>query len=161
MSFDYFLGIDPGKTGGLVLLAGNGDFIMETTVMGTISEVINWLRLHPITKTMTYIEKAQAMPKNGAVSMFNYGCGYGELLGALAALNMPHTAVPPATWSKVMHQGISRSLPPKARSLAAFKRLFPGVDLKATDKCKKQHEGLVDAILLAEYGRLRHNGDIS
>ena len=38
------------------------------------------------------------------------------------------------------------------------KRLFPGVNLKATERCRKDHDGIAEALLIAEYGRRHYNG---
>lgn len=46
----------------------------------------------------------------------------------------------------------------KAASIILAKRLFPGVSLLPTDKCKRDSDGMSDALLLAEYER-RINGD--
>lgn len=154
MAFEFFIGIDPGKTGGLVLLSAQR-VILGKMPMGTLDETINFLSSVK-GQVLVVIEKAQAMPKNGAVGMFNYGQGYGEILGALSALGIPHLCVPPRKWASRMHEGIPRDLEPKLRSLQAVGHLFPGLDLKATPRCSKQHEGMVDAILIAEYGRQLH-----
>ncbi len=154
MAFDYFGGTDPGKTGGHAILSAKREVIAYMP-MGTLDETINFYSAVK-GSLLVMIEKAQCMPKNGAVGMFNYGQGYGEILGALSALGIPHITVPPRTWTKRMHEGIPRDLEPKARSLAAMCHLFPGFDLKATPRCKKHHEGMIDAMLIAEYGRLIH-----
>lgn len=49
-----------------------------------------------------YIERAQAMPKQGVRSMFTYGVGFGILLGVLAALDIPWTPVGAAAWKRAM-----------------------------------------------------------
>ena len=41
----------------------------------------------------------------------------------------------------------------KAMSLLACKRIFPDIDLIDTERCKKPHDGKVDALLLMEYAR--------
>lgn len=47
----------------------------------------------------------------------------------------------------------------KAMSILAAHRLFPGVSLLRTDKCKKPDDGMSDALLIAEYGRRVLMGD--
>lgn len=153
------VGIDPGKSGGLVHLGANG-VILDMTVMPLPHVLADWLEnlqkyvsLEPKIGLHIFLEKAQAMPKNGAVGMFNYGCHYGQIEGILIALKMSHTLVHPKTWTKVMHSGTAADKP-KIRSLEASYRLAPGVRFKEPESSsKKQHEGLVDAYLIAEYGR--------
>ena len=98
-----------------------------------------------------FLEKSQAMPGQGSVSMFNYGVGFGTLLGVLAALKIPHTLVHPKTWCKVMHQGTTAG-EAKERSLEAARRLYPQVEL-IRPRCRKPDEGYIDALLLAGYAK--------
>ena len=145
------LGIDPGKTGGMALLNNDGELIDRMPFDGLgIADIIKTMRGMPIKHA--FIEQVASRPGQGVVSVFTFGRGFGEILGALAALEIPHTLVRPQAWAKVMHAGTSGT-DPKARSLVAIARLFPGVDLRPTPRCKKPHAGLVDAVLIAEYGR--------
>ena len=41
----------------------------------------------------------------------------------------------------------------KSAALAAVEKIFPNRDWTANDRCRKAHDGIVDAVLLAEYGR--------
>lgn len=100
-----------------------------------------------------YIEKAQAMSKQGVSSMFTYGTGFGYIIGVCAAMAYPMILVPPRQWQKLMHAGADQSADPKDRSMQVALRLFPEVDFKATSRCKKLHDGLIDAVLIADYGR--------
>ena len=43
----------------------------------------------------------------------------------------------------------------KQDSITVCKRLFPDANLFRTDKCKKEHDGMAEALLMAEYAR-RH-----
>jgi crossover junction endodeoxyribonuclease RuvC len=143
-------GIDPGQTGGLALISQHG---IAVDVMPDISLFATWIgvqkrgwgNLH------VFIEKAQTMPKQGIASAFNYGRHFGELLGVLVAYSIPHTLVPPATWTRQMHLGCTADKP-KGKSLEACQRLFPEVNL-IPGKKRKPHDGIIDALLLAEFGR--------
>lgn len=154
MAFELFGGIDPGLKGALMVLDSNRQIVAKMP-MGTLDQTINFLSALK-GNLIVMIEKAQARPGNGTVAMFNYGQGYGEILGVMATLGIPHMMVHPATWTKRMHAGQSKDLEAKARSLKAVGQLFPGLDLRASERCKIQHDGLVDALLLAEYCRLTH-----
>lgn len=147
------IGIDPGKTGGLVCLDEGA--IVDMIVMPDHGRVIlDWLEEMRSGTMHVFLEKAQAMPKNGAVSMFNYGVGYGIIQGVLIDMECGYTLVPPRTWTKVMHAGASGT-DPKKKSLDIARRLFPGQDLRNPESklAKKPHEGIIDALLIAEYGR--------
>lgn len=147
------IGIDPGKKGGIAVLNERGE-IEGSVVMPELAEgVADVLEVFTKFKTHVYLEKAQAMPKNGVCAMFNYGVHFGELRGILVTYKIPHTLVAPATWTKSMHQGTPTNLKAKARSHMAARRLFPNADLMATERSKVPHDGLIDALLIAEYGR--------
>ena len=146
------IGIDPGKKGALVILDG------ENVILHQMPEDANSIVLilaEYTTDSHVFLEKAQAMSiggnKQGVSSMFNYGVGFGTILGILAALKIPHTLVHPKTWCKVMHAGTTAD-DAKARSLEAARRLFPSVQL-IRPRCTKPDEGFIDAVLIAEYGR--------
>lgn len=149
------VGIDPGQTGAVASL--DGQEIHEIHVMKDVYWFADYMeslkRTDP--KIMVYIERAQAMPKNGAVSMFRYGQHFGELLGVLSCLRIPFQTVPPITWTKAMHQTGSKSLSPKARSLQALQRIFPDIRLTdpTSERARVPHLGIIDALLIAEYGR--------
>lgn len=150
----YFAGIDPGKSGGAVLLSPCGQIVDKLINIQTGRDVLNFLNNHKDKQIFAYCEKAQAFPGGqGIVSTFNYGQGYGEILGILQALNIPFELIPPTKWTRVMFAGVPVSYKGKDRARIAVSRLFPGIDLRASSRCQRPHEGLVDALLIAEYGR--------
>lgn len=144
------MGIDPGQKGAIGLTTT--DYPMRIQVLEGVDyscfrEIIQEASVEHI-----YLEKAQSMPKQGVTSMFNYGVGFGHLMGWIDSLMIPFTLVTPQAWMKVMHQGATGA-DAKAKSLQVAQRLFPEIDFRATERCKKPHMGLVDACLIAEYGR--------
>lgn len=145
------IGIDPGRQGALCAIDEYGDIFFY--LLTDIRAVDRALSQFAPTTTSVYLEKAQAMPKNGAVGMFNYGEGYGILQGLLIAHRLPYTLVPPATWTKDMLMGTKATA--KARNVEAARRLQPDLSF-VPEGCRKPHLGLVDAYLLAEWGRRRH-----
>ncbi len=150
----HIIGIDPGKQGAIALLSKD----LKTVLFWLMSEVEE--RKSPPFEDIVkgygvvhaYIEKSQAMPGQGVTSMFTYGMGFGKILGWCEMLSLPYTLVPPRTWTKEIHKGVSGETA-KERSLHAAKRLFPGERLLASKNSVRLHPGLVDALLIAEYGR--------
>ncbi len=150
-------GVDPGKNGGLVILDVTGSLIAKSTMF--YQDKIEYdpiayqdFLLQNKVKHVV-IEKVSAMPGNGSVSMFNFGQAYAFCRIVPILLKIPFTLVTPQAWQRVMHQGLDKSLPPKARSLIIYNRLYPHICLLSTSRCKKPHDGMLDAILIAEYGR--------
>lgn len=155
------LGIDPGISGAFVLTNGieleswpmpiitNGKdkFIHYAGVLKLLCKLV---RAEP--SLHVYLERAIPMAQ-GAKSAFNYGKGFAALEIALETLQMTVTYVEPQKWAKVMHEGISSDLKPKAKSLIAVKRLYPRlVKLLPTNTKGRLLDGPVDALLIAAYG---------
>ena len=146
------VGIDPGKKGAICEYYEDQDIIkfypMDIDIF--IDLVKKWRTEMP----HVYLEKAQAMPTQGVRSMFNYGRHYGMLEGILLGASINYEAVAPQTWTSVMTRDYLGETG-KERALEAVKFLFPDVNLLATKRSKKPHDGFVDALLIAEYGKRR------
>lgn len=147
------IGIDPGKQGAIALLSNDPEtcffWLLADVERGIGMSFEEIIRRYDVQHA--YIEKAQAMPHQGVVSMFTYGVGFGKLLGWCEMLSLPYTLVPPRTWTKEIHQGCAGESA-KIKSSQAVKRLFPKEDLKGLGSTRL-HPGLIDALLIAEYGR--------
>ena len=95
------------------------------------------------------VEKVGARPGQGTVSMFSFGKSAGFIEGVLSALGIGYQLVPPATWKRTFSL-IGKD---KRASIATCHKLFPELDLKRTEKCRTESDGLAEATLLAEYAR--------
>jgi crossover junction endodeoxyribonuclease RuvC len=154
-----FLGIDPGQSGALVLLSPEGkilskaimpiDAVKDLDKQTTKSLFELFASVGPL---HIFFERIIPYAMNGT-SALTFGRMLGMMEQMIWDMKIPITFIEAAKWGKEMHQGIDADLKPKAKSLIAFQRLFPGVDMRATQKSKNQHDGLVDALLIAEYGR--------
>lgn len=158
---DFVCGIDPGLDGGLVVLDSRGELISKK-VLPTMNEtkgkrILDLRALREIFSLSGYLyfflEKVSAMPGQGVSSMFKMGRGFGNLEAMLVAYELPYELVTPQAWTKVMHKGMDKKMKAKERSLLVLKRSYPNIDLTPTERAKKPHEGLMDALLIAEYGR--------
>ena len=158
---NYWVGIDPGFTGALAVIERDSGPIqlydMPILILGKKKELNRPLLLELMYpwfrgSTIVAIERAQSMPKQGVRSVFNYAQGYGILLGMLSAFAVPHFIVPPTEWKKKMLAGL-----PRGKDTARFQamNLFPSV---AEQLNLKKHHGRAEALLLAEYCRLRSGG---
>ncbi len=150
-----YIGIDPGLTGALALLADDGVLVaLHDTPVLTLSrsrgsrveyDVPGMAGLvQPYTGLSVHVmlEASQAMPGQGVRSMFTTGYGYGIWIGLPAALQMPYTTVRPAVWKKALRLGKDKE---QARLRAM--QLFPSADLR-----RKKDHGRSEALLLAWYG---------
>lgn len=159
---DYILAIDPGLSGGLVTMDMKGEIIFKWIMpVYQVKKGQNSIDLNELREIFdeikgakhAYLEKVSAMPGQGVSSMFKFGRVYGQLESMLAAFQIPYTLVTPQAWTKFMHVGLDKKLKPKQRSLLVFKRIYPKLDITPSERSKKPHEGLLDAILIAEYAR--------
>lgn len=147
------VGIDPGKTGGIGWI--NGDTLEAgAATFPTVGKDIDlpgtWRILQDLEPSLVIIEKQQVLPKNGSSSNFQLGRRYGELMAFLAALQAPHEAIRPQAWKKEVLAGTAKD---KAAAIQYVTSRFPLVSLFETPKCRKPHDGMADALCLAEYGR--------
>lgn len=153
------IGIDPGLNGGLCFLSDSGRDI-QIFPMPKIDKLLDLNELYRIITSnifqRAFLESAGSRPGQSCVSTFKFGRVFGNVEGILAVLQIPFTLVTPRVWTKEMHEGISGD-DPKKKSLIAVGRLFPGIDLRGTEKSRVPHDGMVDALLIAEYGRRTMN----
>jgi crossover junction endodeoxyribonuclease RuvC len=105
-------------------------------------------------RSIAAVEKVGAMPGQGVTSMFSFGQSFGFILGVLTAFGIPYQLVPPRKWKTEF--GLINT--EKQDSVTVAKRLFPGVSLLPTERCRKESDGMSDSLLLAEYAR-RHFGE--
>jgi crossover junction endodeoxyribonuclease RuvC len=91
-----------------------------------------------------FLERVGAMPGQGVSSMFNFGKGYGIVVGVLAALQISFTAVRPDIWKRVTGTATA-----KDASRVRASQVFPASTALWP---LKKHHGRADAALLAYYG---------
>jgi hypothetical protein len=162
------LAIDPGHQGAFVLYDGKKLFkwwAMPLDKDGK-NKSVSYIKvvdlLNPIIKKYPdlhfYLERAVPMAM-GSRHAFNYGRDFCKLEIAIEYSGLPVTYVEPAKWTKIMHEGISKDLKSKAKSLIAVKRLLPKLvgELPVNTKGALL-DGPVDALLIATYALRTHTG---
>ena len=149
-----YIGVDPGLKGGLFAINGpySRQLVMPTVLVKNKPKldgikIVEWFNKFAGQFFVT-IELVHAMPKQGSVSMFSFGMGYGLIQGICLGLGLPYQLVRPQEWQKEMLKG-----QPKGSEYLVASRLWPDIDWRATERSKKPHDGLVDAALICEYGR--------
>lgn len=151
-----YIGIDPGKNGGICELRtfpqhremSDNLLILPYSDENLIEVCTSSKEKHEPIKCV--LEKVNAMPGQGVVSMFNFGQNFGFIQGVLKACEIPFELVPPQKWKKEFSVTGDKNT-----SIEVAKRLFPGVQLKASTRCTKDHDGMAEALLMAEYARRR------
>lgn len=170
------IGIDVGMQGAIAGITDEGNCVFRF-VTPTIGPEIDWDKFRkyltePVPRHV-FIELVHAIHGSSAKATFKFGGCFEGCKAILAGLNVPYTLVQPKVWQKMMYVGVQEIRKPnvlikvgkhagsskkgnrdtKAMSLIAVKRLFGYVDLKRTPACEGPHDGIVDALLIAEYGR--------
>lgn len=156
------IGFDPGKTGGLVALTGEGKLIghHRITTVGAASRnridgraISCWLAEQEFPgQRILVAERVSSMPTDGGKQAFSFGKALGTVLGIAECLGMAITEVSPVDWQKVMLRGHKRNPKPARKASCAlvagdlFPELAPLLRVKA-------NWGLADAALIGEYHR--------
>lgn len=161
-----YAGIDPGLTGGLALLDADGA-VLEAWPMPVllaprgrreyhVAEIRDTLERWRQGQVFVTVEQLHAMPARLGGSLANYNRGLSNgFAWMLQSLRIPFSLVNPATWQRRMLEGTAGS-DTKQRAVIACGRRFPAQDLRATARSKKPHDGIADALLIADYGRCAH-----
>lgn len=141
-----YIGVDPGKKGGYAITDGQ---IVSVYPWDDQKFVDDMATVMNTGKCIAAVEKVGAMPGQGTVSMFSFGQSYGFILGVLTAFGIGYQLIPPRKWKAEF--GLLNTQ--KQASVDVAKRLFPGVSLLPSDRCRKDSDGMADALCLCEYAR--------
>lgn len=154
------IGIDPGVTGGMAVLINGEAWAApmpvlasgpkgrnEVDVAAVVAFAVSEQDGNPV---MVVLEHPQPNPVFGAQN-FTFGEHYGFWRGLFAAYTLRVLTPRPQAWQKAM--GITgKGKARKDEAIALCAKLFPSVKL-VLPGCRKAHDGMADALLLAEWGR--------
>lgn len=141
-----FIGIDPGKGGSVAALMPDGTTRHSIFDVGIYNQIFRECRISgPV---FAVIEKVHSMPKQGVASSFSFGENFGLIKGLLYANNIPFQEVSPNKWKRAF--GVTSD---KQTSIDTAQNLFPNIDMRASSRCKKPHDGIAEAYLMAEYAK--------
>jgi len=146
------VGIDPGQSGGIAYIheSGAASFAYPMPVAGkeidghTIAALLREWQ-----PSVVYVEKVHSMPKQGVASTFKFGMGYGVIIGICDALGLPYRLVTPQAWKRQVLAGTTKD---KDAAISFVRRAYPHVNLTPGAK-RKPHDGMADALCIAEFGR--------
>ena len=165
-----YIGVDPGSDG-YISVIDNGEYYFQPIKDIPMLEIAAFVSGFKDTQCVAVIEDVHALHGTSSGSMFNFGMSKGFLLGLLIAYKIPYVLVAPKEWQngvwinadkeyitqkqklKSGEERTVRKIDTKPTSFNAALRLFPNVDFRKSSKCKKPHDGKVDALLMAEYAR--------
>lgn len=145
-----YIGIDPGKSGAVTVLAEDRDFCLvfeKETHRDIIEFLAEWRDNAPCSAVL---EQVNAMPGQGVTSMFTFGENFGWWQGVLESLRIPFELARPQKWQA----GLGKPQKLKGKELKKWlqeraQRKFPNTKITAK---------MADAYLLADYCRKIHHG---
>lgn len=158
-SNEYVLGVDPGLSGGLALLdlkyqSSAHVFPMPTRKIAGGKSEVDSVRVEKILAEhlicLAVVERVHSFPHQGVASMFGFGKNYGRVLALIEAKLIPIEQPLPQRWKKEILRDTKKD---KDAAVHYVKDRFPYLSLLATEKSKKPHDGIADAVCLAEFGR--------
>jgi hypothetical protein len=160
------LGIDPGLTGGLVLLNDDGT-VTAKHIMPTVAlkkgKMVDFFGLVDdlayLCPDLIVCEEAWGFgsaDRGGSQAAFKFGRVYQCILTCLDVYCHTHSGtryelVTPQRWQKELFGACPKGTDKKAAALQYVQRRWPGQTWIATVRCTTPHQGLVDAGCLAEF----------
>ena len=135
-----FLGIDPGKSGGIAIVGHDLESVSAYKMPDTERDLLELVRFVAEPGTRAVIEKVGATPQMGVVSSFTFGRSLGALRMALIASGVPFESVAPGVWQRKLG---CLTKGDKNVSKRRAQELYPSI---------KVTHAIADALLIATYG---------
>lgn len=140
-----YVGIDPGKSGAMAIIYEDGSHreivFQETDYMYELLALSG-------KKVKCVLEHVHSMPGDSKRGAFAFGENFGYIKGLLKAYRIPYELVNPQKWKREFSVTADKNT-----SIEVAERLFPGSDFRRTERCTKPHDGMCEALLMAEYAR--------
>jgi len=164
-----YIGIDCGLDGGIAVVDYDGNltdkYVMPVCKAGK-GRMIHIVGFHKTLEKIISVSDRNIFvienpgghaPSAAGLRSMTYSFAVAETIVSLLDANLSYAAISSRKWQSqfwtrpTMAKG--QKFDTKAAALAAADRIFPNQDWTANERCKKAHDGIVDAALLAEYGR--------
>ena len=145
--FKKFIGIDPGKGGGIAVIEGKTArvYACPETVENMATLIGMCLNNVSIYETRVYVEKVWAFPTDGRAGSFSFGRNYGQWQGILSVHEVDPIFVTPKVWQG--HFEIKKGLPKNIR-----KKILKQMAIDKYPNTKGITLKTADALLIALYG---------
>lgn len=166
MGKKYYIGVDLGLKGSIVIMENKK--IIEKHMMPVTASELNYIEVARILSKYRRLDTHVVMEKFGGFfgysksSAVSLGTHSGAVRAICNILKIPYTCVMPTTWQKEVWQGttiiykkvqgVKRKDTKKISAITAA-RLFPSDNFIPSKRHRVPSDGMIDAALLAEYGR--------
>lgn len=150
----WVLGIDPGKKGGWCLLAEDKSEIHagELPLAGQFYNMRNLIDTVDILTgppSLVVVEGQKARGTDSIASINVLIPGFGQLVGWFQCLGWPMVTPMPKVWKEVILRHTTKD---KNAAIARVQSRFPTVDLMPRPRMTTSHDGIADAVCIAEWG---------
>lgn len=158
----YFMGVDPGATGAAAFINESGQYICVCDYPGSSAGLANDLIRHiggtgpRATEVFAVIEQVHSMPEQGVASSFKFGMNFGIWQGVLGSLKIPYELITPQRWRRILDSSVPHNPTKEDLRLYVIQR-WP---VAADDLKRKKDHNRAEAILIAEYARLKFLGQV-
>jgi hypothetical protein len=157
-----YIGIDLGLNGAITIIHPDG--YIESAKMPVIGKLIDIPSLKYIIArkdAVVVFEDLGVIFGTSKATAFSMGYQVGIVEALCVSLNLPYHKVKAKVWQKDMFQGVpeltkSGKRDTKGMALVACQRMFPTLKLTFGERATKPHDGLVDAVLIAAYGKRKN-----
>lgn len=165
MKHKLYLGIDPGKKGGVAWIwKGKMNCVEMPSTIKDLWNLIGWEILGLTDNIYAVLEHVHSMPQDSGKSMFTFGNGFGHLQMALVACSISTEEIPPKKWQKALYivgKKRSESKPQfKDRLRGKAQQLYPGLEIWSKPRSKGKQLAICDAVLIATYCQRKHEGTL-
>lgn len=147
-----FIGVDPGKAGGIAILHHSGAIVAARSMPATEQDIIEALKQTLELPTHAVLEHVWSTPGQGGA--FAFGRSVGHLQMALTAVGIPFDQVLPKRWQSALGIHYPKGAGDTVKKNITKRRaqqLFPRHTIT---------HAIADALLMAEYCRRLHSGAI-
>lgn len=165
-----YIGIDIGKNGAIVAITQGGIIVNPMPKIKTeldYHQLSSLIGMYADQNVHVVFEKLGVIFGSSKQTAFSMGEQAGAVEMSCICQDISYTKVRAVDWQKEMFQGLDQITKPsstgkkevrdtKAMALVAVKRIFPTLKLTFGDRATKPHDGLIDAVLMAEYARRKN-----
>lgn len=158
---NLYIGIDMGLNGGICVI-DDDEVIGRMTPMFIVEAKSKTLDKAELIKFFNYyhngydihvfVEQTHTMPHHGGKCNYSIGEQTGIIHTILTMLQVPFEVISAKKWQKELFKGFTYG-DTKEASISFCTRKYPDQSFKATERCKKHHDGMTDACCIAIYGK--------
>lgn len=167
-----YIGIDNGLDGGIAALTDSGQIVLLAPLPVVKTGKTRRLDVTELAATIDRLQAKSELPirvvverptkhSPGKMALCSTWFTYGQIEGMIEVKRYPSIVMDsPLKWQKEFwarpKMAAGQKFDTKAAALSVAKRLFPEQGFLASARCTKPHDGMVDAVLIAEYARRKH-----